>query len=161
MSECSREIAGWHRYYETGVVFLQGHDAEFTFMVKHRLVWETSGGTAFFSWSFDKTFKRWKESHQTPPSTMLTALLAVEGNASGRVLVAHQRWDPRSYSGRNKRHYLEQQSIAGRQIGGGSIQAKSQQPGDCDQHPTIPRAKAAHRAGPFREDSGQKQPPWR
>ena len=58
-----------------GMVFLQGHDGEFTFMVKHGLLMETS------SWAFNKTFKRWKTSHQTPPSMMLSAPFAgMEGS---------------------------------------------------------------------------------
>ena len=47
---------GWRR----GVVFLQGHDGEFTFVVKHGLLMGTSEAPRLFSWSFDKTFKRWK-----------------------------------------------------------------------------------------------------
>ena len=59
-----------------GVVFLQGHDGEFTFMVKHGLLMETAEAPRIFSWSFDKTFKRWKQNHQTPSSMMLTAPFA-------------------------------------------------------------------------------------
>ena len=40
-----------------GVVFLQGHDGEFTFMVKHGLLMETSEAPRLFSWAFDKTFE--------------------------------------------------------------------------------------------------------
>ena len=44
-----------------GVVFLQGHDGEFTFLVKNGLLMETH----MSSWSFEKTFKRSKLTHQT------------------------------------------------------------------------------------------------
>ena len=37
---------------------------------------ETSEAPRIFSWSFDKTFKRWKLNHQTPPHMMLAALFA-------------------------------------------------------------------------------------
>ena len=71
--------------------FIQGHDGEFTFMVKHGLPMETSEAPRIFSWAFDKTFKRWKMSHQTPPSMMFTALRGstVDGSWSG--LRVHQR----------------------------------------------------------------------
>ena len=57
-------------------VFLQGHDGEFTFMVKSWLLMETSEAPRIFSWSFDKTFKRWKLTHQTSPTMMLSAPFA-------------------------------------------------------------------------------------
>ena len=72
-----------------GVVFLQGHDGEFTFMVKHGLPMGTSEAPRIFSGAFDKTFRRWKTSHQTPPSMMLSAPFAgmegskVDGSWSG------------------------------------------------------------------------------
>ena len=37
------------------------------------LVMETSEALRIFSWAFDKIFKCWKLSHQTPPSMMLSA----------------------------------------------------------------------------------------
>ena len=43
-----------------GVVFLQGHDGVFTAVVKHGFLMETSEAPRVFSWSFDKTFQRWK-----------------------------------------------------------------------------------------------------
>ena len=58
-------------------------------MVKHGLLIETSEAPWFFSWSFDKTFKRWKLNHQTSPFTMLAAPFAgmrgtkVDGSWSG------------------------------------------------------------------------------
>ena len=51
-------ISGWHRDYETQWSFLQGHDREFNFVVKHELLMGTSEAPRFFTWSFDKTFKR-------------------------------------------------------------------------------------------------------
>ena len=72
-----------------GVVFLQGLDGEFTFMVKHGLPMGTSEAPRIFSWSFDKTFKRWNQNHQTPSSMMLTAAFAgmkgieIDGSWSG------------------------------------------------------------------------------
>ena len=39
-----------------GVVY----DGKFTFMVKHGKLMGTSEAPRIFSWSFDKTFKRWK-----------------------------------------------------------------------------------------------------
>ena len=72
-----------------GVVFLQGHDGEFTFMVKHGLLMGTSEAPRIFSKSFDKTFKRWKVGHQTPFSLRLSAPFAgmkgmtVDGSRSG------------------------------------------------------------------------------
>ena len=71
------------------VVLLQGHDGEFTFMVKHGLLMGTSEAPRIFSWSFDKTFRRWKMNHQTPSSMMLTAPFArmrgteIDGSWSG------------------------------------------------------------------------------
>ena len=38
-----------------GVVFLQGHDGEFTFVVKHGFLIRMSQAPRTFSWSFDKT----------------------------------------------------------------------------------------------------------
>ena len=61
------EIAKWSFF------FLQGHDGEFTFMVKHGFHMGTSEAPRIFSWAFEKTFKRWKMSPQTPPSMMLSA----------------------------------------------------------------------------------------
>ena len=69
--------------------FFQGHDGEFTCMVKHGLLLGRLRHHAFFSWAFDKTFKRGKMSHQTPPSMMLSAPLTalrglkVDGSWSG------------------------------------------------------------------------------
>ena len=48
-----------------GVIFLQGHDGEFT--------------SRIFLWSFDKTFKRCELNHQTSPPMMLATPLAVTG----------------------------------------------------------------------------------
>ena len=45
-------------------------------MVKHGLLMGTSEVPRIFSWSFDKTTKRWKLEHQTPPSMMLSATFA-------------------------------------------------------------------------------------
>ena len=45
-------------------------------MVKHGLLMGTSEVPRIFSWSFDKTTKRWKLEHQTPPSMMLSAPFA-------------------------------------------------------------------------------------
>ena len=45
-------------------------------MVKHGLLMETSEAPRIFSWSFDKTFKRWKLNHQTQPLMMLAASFA-------------------------------------------------------------------------------------
>ena len=42
-------------------------------MVKHGLLMGTSEAPRIFSWGFDKTSKRWKMSHQTPPSMTLSA----------------------------------------------------------------------------------------
>ena len=42
-------------------------------MVKHGLLMGTSEAPRIFSWAFDKAIKRWKMSHQTPPSVMLSA----------------------------------------------------------------------------------------
>ena len=36
------------------------------FMVQHGLLMGTSEAPRIFSWSFDKTLKRWKMGHQTP-----------------------------------------------------------------------------------------------
>ena len=51
------------------------------------------GGTTDFSWSFDKTFKRWKMNHQTPPLMMLAAPFAgmrgTKGVGSCDVLPDH------------------------------------------------------------------------
>ena len=72
-----------------GVVFLQGRDGEFTFMVKHGLLMETSEAPRIVSWFFDRTFKRWKLNHQTQPLMMLAAPFAgmrgtkVDGSWSG------------------------------------------------------------------------------
>ena len=72
-----------------GVFVCRGHDGEFTFMVKHGLLMGTSAAPRIFSWGFDKTFERWKMSHQTPSSTMLSAPSAgmegskVDGSWSG------------------------------------------------------------------------------
>ena len=72
-----------------GVVFLQVHDGEFTCMVKQGLLMGTSEAPRIFSWSFNKTFKRWKVNHQTPPIVMLAAPFAgvrgtkVDGSWSG------------------------------------------------------------------------------
>ena len=58
-------------------------------MVKHGLLMGTSEAPRIFSWSFDKTTKRWKLGHQTPPSMMLSAPFAgmkgtkVDGSWSG------------------------------------------------------------------------------
>ena len=58
MNKCSRETSGWHR------------DFEFTFMVKHGLGLST------------RPLKRWKLSHQTLPSMMLSApFTALSGSA--------------------------------------------------------------------------------
>ena len=71
-----------------GAVFLQGHDGEFTFMVKHGLLMGTEA-PRIFSWSFDKTFRRWKVGDQTPSSMRLSAPFAgmkgmtVDGSWSG------------------------------------------------------------------------------
>ena len=69
-----------------GVVFLHGHDGEFTIMVKHGLLMETPEAPRIFSWAFDKTFKRWKTSHQTPPLSAPFARMEgskVDGSWSG------------------------------------------------------------------------------
>ena len=48
---------------------------------KHGLLMEMSEVPRIFSWAFDKTFKRWKTNHQTPPSMMLSAPFAgMEGS---------------------------------------------------------------------------------
>ena len=60
-NKCSRESSGWHRDCETECFFLQGHDGEFTFMVKHGLLMGTSEAPRIFSWAFDKTFKRFEK----------------------------------------------------------------------------------------------------
>ena len=60
-----------------------------------------------------------------------------------------------------KGHYLDQCAISGRHTGGGSIQAISQQIGDCARHPPIMEAKRAHGALTIREDSVQSQTPGR
>ena len=83
-SKCSSETSGWPR-----VVILHGHDGEITFMVKQLLLMEKSEAPRIFSWAFDKTCKRWKMSHQTPPSMMPSASFAgmevskVDGTWSG------------------------------------------------------------------------------
>ena len=59
-----------------GVVFLQGRDGEFTFMVKHGLLVEISVTPRISSWSSDKTFRRWTLTHQTSPSIMLSKFFA-------------------------------------------------------------------------------------
>ena len=50
-------------------------------MVKHGSLMETSEAPRILSWACDKTFKRWKLSHQTPQSIMLSApFTAVRGS---------------------------------------------------------------------------------
>ena len=55
------------------VVFLHGHDGEFSFMVNHGLLMRTE---APFFGVFDRTFKRWNKDSQTALSTMLRAPFA-------------------------------------------------------------------------------------
>ena len=61
------------------VIIPERHGGEFTFMVKHGLLMGTSEAPRIFSWSFDKTFKRWRSTHQTSPSMMLSAPFAGMG----------------------------------------------------------------------------------
>ena len=56
-----------------GVFFLQGHDGEFTFMVKHGLLMGTSEARRVVSRALHRTFKRWEMNHQTPPHMMSSA----------------------------------------------------------------------------------------
>ena len=69
------EIAKWN-------VFLQGHDGDVTFMVKHCLLMGTSEAPRIFSWAFDKTFKRWKKepSNTTVHDVVSTPFTALRGS---------------------------------------------------------------------------------
>ena len=85
-----------------GVVFLQGHDGEFTFLVENGLLLETH----MLSFSFEKTFKRSKLTHQTSPTTTLSAPFAeVDGTKLGGFIERlcrrpiYQRCASRSHSG--------------------------------------------------------------
>ena len=70
-----------------GMFFLQGHDGEFTFMVKHGLLMGTSETPRIFYWTFDKTFNTLETD---PPDTTvhdaLRTLHSAEGIESGWIV---------------------------------------------------------------------------
>ena len=141
-NKCSRETSGWLRDCEMEVVFLQGHDGEFTFMVKHGLLMGTSEAPRIFSWGFDKTFRRWKMSHQTPLSMMLSRIVELL-----RRRLVHQGRGFRPHRGNCERHHPEQRINIGRDAGRGQIQTKSAKAGDCTEYPQIRGTKTPHLAG--------------
>ena len=106
-----------------GVVFLQGHDGEFTFLVKNGLLMETH----ILSWSFEKTFKRSKLTHQTSPTITLSAPFAemdgtkLGGSSSG---FAGDQCIKDVLPDNTAECHFEQRSITRHHAGRGSVQAK-------------------------------------
>ena len=70
-----------------GVFFCRDTTENSTFMVKHGSLMETSEAPRILSWAYDKTFERWKLSHQTPAvHNVVSTLHSGEGIESGWIV---------------------------------------------------------------------------
>ena len=153
-NKCSRETSGW-RTLRNGVVFLQGHDGEFTFMAKHGLLRGTSEAPRIFSLSFDWAFKHWKLDHQTAPSMMFRAPFAGMGAAPverlcGRFI--HQRRATAPHRRGRQIYHSEERSFARCYVGRELVHTESPQVEARVQHSPIRFQRC-----PFRQDPGQSQ----
>ena len=138
----------------SGVVFLQGHDGEFTFMVKHGLLMGTSEAPRKFSWSFDKTFKRWKLNHQTPPIMMLAAPLVgmrgtkVDRSWSGCADDLFIKELPDHTADSAKDVILNNAASLDNTLAEDRYKQNLREQENCAEHPPMWRAKTAHITGP-------------